>query len=118
VIFVKPEVEDHPEYSVSGQLVQDASDELLGDASRVARDEDVGVELPRELALAGDARHDEHDLRKQRRSQRLNGKTITSQCVRVSVYRLSRHKARTRFGFRLHLAIFCHGIVEEYTGRG
>ena len=69
MIFVQPEVKNHPEYSVSGQLVQDASDELFGDASGVARDEDVRVELPRELAFARDARHYEKDLGQQRRGQ-------------------------------------------------
>ena len=64
MIFVQPEVKNHPEYSVSGQLVQDASDELFGDASGVARDEDVGVQLPRELGLARDPRNDQEDFRK------------------------------------------------------
>lgn len=64
VFFLKLEVKDHPEDAVAGQLVKDAADELLGDAPAVARDEDVGVQLPRELGLARDPRNDQKNFRK------------------------------------------------------
>ena len=42
--------------------MKNASNELFCDAAAVAGDEGVGVQLPRVLSVAGDARHHQQDL--------------------------------------------------------
>jgi len=57
VFLLKLKVKDHPEDSISGQLMKNATDELLGNAPAVALDKDVGIKLPRKLGFARNSRN-------------------------------------------------------------